>query len=293
VSPLVIPLPGNETFAKALADARGCEMGVLEMRSFPDEETYLRFVSQVKARSLALVCTLAHPDPKFLPLWFAARTARALGASKVGLVAPYLAYMRQDKSFHPGEAVTSRHFAKLISEGLDWLVTVDPHLHRYRALSDLYTIPAQSLHAGRAIADWIAGNISNPFIVGPDVESEQWVSEVAKDCGAPYTVMLKTRRGDRDVSVHPRDLHALPGHSPVIVDDIVSSGETMLGAIAALAAHTDASPICIAVHAVLADDVAARIAATGAKLVSTDTIPHPSNAITTVPPIADAVAAFA
>ena len=293
MSPLVIPLPGNEAFAEALAGARGWTTGALETRNFPDGETYLRFAEAVEARSIVFVCTLPHPDPKFLPLWFAAETARALGATKLGLVAPYLAYMRQDKSFRPGEAVTSRHFAKLISEGFDWLVTVDPHLHRYRALSDLYTIPARALHADKAMAAWIAANVPDPLIVGPDAESEQWVSEVAKDCGAPYTVMLKTRHGDRDVSVHPRDLHALPGRTPVIVDDIVASGETMLGAIAALAAHTGTKPVCVAVHAVLAEDVATRIAAAGARFVSTDTIPHASNAITVVPQIAEAAAAFA
>ena len=66
-----------------------------------------------------------------LPLIFAAATARELAAAKIGLVAPYLAYMRQDRRFNPGEAVTSRQVAGLLSSAFDWLVTVDPHLHRY------------------------------------------------------------------------------------------------------------------------------------------------------------------
>ena len=88
-------------------------------------------------------------------LLFAADAARQLGARKVGLVAPYLCYMRQDRSFKPGEAVTSRSFAALLSRACDWLVTVDPHLHRYKSLSEIYAIPARALHAGPAIADWI------------------------------------------------------------------------------------------------------------------------------------------
>ena len=78
-----------------------------------------------------LICTLTHPDQQFLLLVFAADAARELGAREVNLVAPYLAYMRQDKRFHDGESVTSRSFARMVSSTLDKLLTVDPHLHRY------------------------------------------------------------------------------------------------------------------------------------------------------------------
>ncbi|WP_164119514.1 ribose-phosphate pyrophosphokinase-like domain-containing protein, partial [Stenotrophomonas maltophilia] len=84
---------------------------------------------------------LAQPNEKILPLIFAAATARELGAARVGLVAPYLAYMRQDRRFNPGEAVTSRQMAHLVSGAFDWMVTVDPHLHRYSDLSEIYSIP--------------------------------------------------------------------------------------------------------------------------------------------------------
>src|SRR6185503_12811188 len=121
-----------------------------------------------------ILCTLADPDAKFLPLIFAAATARELGAARVGLVAPYLAYMRQDRRFNPGEAVTSRYVAKLISGAFDWLVTVDPHLHRYGALGEIYTIPTRAIHAAPLMSDWIRRNVPDPLIVGPDSESEQW-----------------------------------------------------------------------------------------------------------------------
>jgi hypothetical protein len=84
----------------------------------------------VKDRDIVLVCTLNDPDSKTLALLFAARNAKELGARSVGLVAPYLGYMRQDRRFREGEAITSAHFAALVSSSFDWLVTVDPHLHR-------------------------------------------------------------------------------------------------------------------------------------------------------------------
>ncbi len=137
---LFIAMPGNDAMAQSLAKMLDGEIGKVELRDFPDGETYLRFAGDLGGRTLALVCTLDHPNSKILPLLFAAATAREIGAAKVGLVAPYLAYMRQDRRFKPGEAVTSRHVAGLLSDAFDWLVTVDPHLHRYSSLAQIYQI---------------------------------------------------------------------------------------------------------------------------------------------------------
>ena len=142
-APLLIAMPGNEHQAADLAAALGFDLGHIETRQFPDGETYLRFITNPEGRSIALFCTLDHPNDKMLSLIFAAATARELGASKVGLISPYLAYMRQDRRFKPGEAVTSRQTAQLLSNAFDWLVTVDPHLHRYGSLSEIYRIPTR------------------------------------------------------------------------------------------------------------------------------------------------------
>src|SRR3546814_11225332 len=109
----------------------------------------------------------------FLRLIFVADAARALGAREVTLIAPYLAYMRQDRRFRPGEAVTSRPFAGLISSSFDRLVTVDPHLHRYPALEALSAIPTLTLHAPTVLAKWIAAEVRNRLLVGPDVERDR------------------------------------------------------------------------------------------------------------------------
>ena len=127
-APLFFALPGNEAMTCSLADRLGAEQGDVELRAFPDGETYLRFAADVAGRSIAITCTLDRPNDKMLPLIFAAATARELGAAQIGLVAPYLAYMRQDRRFKPGEAVTSKQTAQLLSNAFDWLVTVDPHL---------------------------------------------------------------------------------------------------------------------------------------------------------------------
>jgi len=228
MTPLLIPLPGNDAISAALARQMGAGVSVPEIRHFPDGETYLRLDLDLHGRSVALVCTLDRPDAKLLPLLFAARTVHELGAASVGLVAPYLAYMRQDSRFHPGEAVTAAQFASLLSPHFDWLVTVDPHLHRIHALSAVYDIPNKAAHAAALIGSWIATHVALPLLVGPDSESVQWVSEAAHLAQAPVVTLRKTRLGDNDVATEEADLSQWAGRTPVLVDDIISTGHTML-----------------------------------------------------------------
>lgn len=294
MTPLLFALPGNDAMAERLCTLCGAERGVLETRDFPDGESYLRLRTDPGGRSVILVCTLARPNRKFLPLVFAAQAARDLGAPKVGLIAPYLSYMRQDRRFQEGEAVTSRYFAGLVSRACDWLVTVDPHLHRYKSLAELYTIPARVLHAGAAIAAWISANIKDPFLIGPDAESAQWVSEVARGCGgAPFAVLQKTRLGDREVRIAPAHLDRIGNATPVLLDDIISSGETMLEAIRLVKPHSRHWPVAVGVHGLFAEGADARIAAEGAMLVTTNTVAHASNRIDISALLAPAVSELA
>jgi ribose-phosphate pyrophosphokinase len=290
--PLILPLPGNESFARDLAAAGGGDIGAVETRRFPDGETYLRLLSPVAGRAVDIVATLAGPDPDFLRLAFAADAARAQGAALVRLVAPYLAYMRQDKAFHPGEAVTSDTFARIVSSLFDGLVTVDPHLHRRASLSDLYSIPAATVQAAPALADWIAAEVERPLLIGPDSESAQWVEAIAERISAPWRVMEKTRRGDYDVSVELPDLSGHAACTPVLVDDIASSGRTLIAAAELLAKLGMARPICAVVHALFAGDAYPRLQAVVARVVSCDSVPHPSNAIPLAPLVAAALAAL-
>jgi ribose-phosphate pyrophosphokinase len=285
---LLFAMPGNEAMTRALAQRLDGEVGQLEMRAFPDGETHLRFLADPSGRALALVCTLDRPDQKILPLLFAAATAHELGAASIGLVAPYLAYMRQDQRFKPGEAVTSRAFARLLSDAFDWLATVDPHLHRYNSLREIYTIPTRAAHAAPLISLWIRTKIERPLIVGPDRESEQWVSAVAKDAGAPYAVLEKVRRGDREVEISGR-LGDLAGRTPVLVDDIISSGRTMIEAVRLIVGRGAAGPVCVAVHGVFADNSDALLAQAGARVVTSNSVPHATNEIDVGEIVAEAI----
>lgn len=277
---LLVPLPGNEEVARDLAEALGIAIAPIIARKFPDGETYLRFEKPLATSSIALVCTLDRPDDKFLRLLFAAAVARELGATKVGLVAPYLAYMRQDRRFHPGEAVTSTYFAKLLSANVDWLVTVDPHLHRHSSLGEIYSIPTHVVHAAPLMSDWIRHSVQDPLLIGPDSESEQWVSEIAREANVPYIVLQKIRRGDRDVEVSVPDVDRWRDRLPILVDDIISTGRTMAHTIGRLREAGMRPPICLAVHGLFAANAYAELLGAGAAgVVTTNTVAHSSNGI--------------
>lgn len=287
---VILALPGNEQLAAGLAAKLQTEVGRMTVRRFPDGESYVRIETPVDGRNVVLACGLHDPDSKIPALLFAASTARELGAARVGLVAPYLAYMRQDKRFNEGESITSVHFAELVSRYVDWLVTVDPHLHRRSSLDDIYSIPGIAVHAAPLLAQWILAHVDSPVLIGPDSESEQWVSEVARGANAPWLVLEKIRRGDRDVSVSIPDPGALRGRTPVLVDDIISTARTMIATIRHLADFGLAKPVCVGVHAVFAGTAYADLAAAGvARIVTCNTIAHESNAIDVSGPLAEAV----
>ena len=290
MSPVLFNLSAADSLASGLWTAAGEEWGVLSQRQFPDGESYVRLLSDVRGRDVVMLCTLDNPDTKILTLLYATAAARDGGALSVGLVAPYLAYMRQDKAFHPGEAVTSRIFAGLLSDAFDWIVTVDPHLHRFRTLDAIYTIPSSTVGAAGPVGEWIRANIDQPVIIGPDEESGQWVEQIARVAAAPSKVLRKTRRGDFDVSIAADGLDLPEGATPVIVDDIASSARTMIEAVETVRSSGARAPVCIAVHAIFAGDSYSDLRKAGAaRIVSTNAVDHSSNAIDLTPVLAPAL----
>ena len=291
---LFIALPGNEELTSRLCGHLAGDLGLIETRRFPDGETYVRLLDDVRGRSVVLVCTLDKPDDKTLRLLFAAHAARDLGAARIGLVAPYLAYMRQDKRFQSGEAMTSNAYAGLLSASVDWIVTIDPHLHRRSSMSEIYSIPVAVCHAAPKLSDWIREHVTDAIVIGPDSESEQWVSAVADAAGAPFTTLEKTRLGDRDVEIKIQNVERWRDRRPVLVDDIISSGRTMEVAIRQLVALGFAPPVVLGVHGLFADDAFARLRAAGvAQIVSTNSVPHQSSEIDISDVLASAIASLA
>lgn len=280
MKPMILAFPDMRPFADELAPLLGADCMDVAWHHFPDGESLVTLPPDLAGRDVVLLATLQDPDKVAIPLRFAAVTAREFGSNSVGLIAPYLAYMRQDKRFHPGEAVSAPLFAAFLEECFDWLVTVDPHLHRNPDLSQLFDIPAVRVAAAPIIADWIKDNIPDAVLLGPDSESQQWVAEVARLANRPYEVLRKIRRGDRTVDISLPKKDALHAGTPVILDDIASSGQTMVRTLEHLSVLGVAPAVCVIIHAVFSGSAYQNILTAGAaRIVTTDTIPHVSNAI--------------
>lgn len=276
----------------ALASSPSAQMGQLDYRRFPDGESYLQLCSDCQDKDVVVLHSFQNPDQDFLALLFLATALKQQGAKRVGLIAPYLAYMRQDVAFKPGELVTSQVFAHLISSHFDWLLTVDPHLHRIHALEQIYSIPCVTLHVAPLVHRWIKAHISRPLLIGPDSESAQWVELAAQTYGLPSLVLKKKRFGDREVQVTLPSMTQWHEHRPVLVDDIISSGHTLLNSIAQLQALGFKHCTCVTIHGIFAEDSYEKLKASGADIVSTTTLAHSSNQIDVSQTIVNALENF-
>ncbi|AOP35448.1 phosphoribosylpyrophosphate synthetase [Leptospira tipperaryensis] len=277
---LLFSFPENDSLTKSISLLSGISIGEVEFGNYPDGESHCRILEEVKDSEVYLICSLNQPDSKILSLIFFCETAKSLGASKVHLVSPYLCYMRQDKVFKTGEGITAKYFAALLSRYVDSLLTIDPHLHRIKNLNEVYKIPSKAVHATSLIADYIRKEIQNPILIGPDAESSQWVKEVAELSKSPFTVLEKIRRGDRDVEVSVPHLEKYKNSTPVLIDDIISTGKTLLKTIGHLKDAGMKPAICVCVHGIFTDDAYQDLINSGVEFIATaNTIEHISNQI--------------
>jgi len=280
MKPLLIAMPGHEQLARQLAVLLPADDGELVVRRFPDGESYVRIESTVCERDVVVLAALDRPDDKLVPLLLLLRTARELGARRVVLVAPYLPYMRQDHRFHPGEAVSSRIVAGALDEAIDALVTVDPHLHRHHDLGEIYAKPTTAVSSARPIAAWIRAHAPQSVLIGPDAESAQWVEAVATEAGIPWTALTKRRIDDRRVEISAPDLSPWLDRTPVLLDDIASTGRTLVNAATKVRAVRVRPPVCVVVHPIFSAGAEEALVHGGvAYVASCNTLPHPTNHI--------------
>jgi len=280
LKPLIISSNASPQFFEDMAQKLCGEIAQIESHIFPDGESYIRILNDCAQREAIIIANLHQPNPKILPLIFLCETLREHGIKSIKLVCPYLPYMRQDIQFKSGEGITSRFFAKLMSQYLDSLVTIDPHLHRYNSLDEIYTLKSTVLHANPQVANWVKSNIKNPLIVGPDSESEQWAASVAGMIGCPSIILNKERMGDKEVLISPPDAKKFNHLMPVLIDDIISTGRTMIKTADALKSEGFQAPVCVGVHAIFSDGAYDEMKqAYISEIITCNTIPHETNMI--------------
>jgi len=274
-------LPASAAQAQRLAARLGLAAHEIALHLFPDGE--LRVTVGPATPTTIVFASLDRPNDKLLALLFATEALRRGGARRLVLVAPYLCYMRQDAAFHAGEAISQRVIGPLLARAFDRVVTVDAHLHRTGRIEEVFPGgEASNLSAMPAIAAALRADHVDPatVIAGPDEESRPWVADLAGRLGLAHAVARKTRRGDRSVDLAFTGPDLFAGRPVVMVDDIVSSGGTLITCAGVLAAAGARSVDAIVTHALFAPELVSQLFAAGIRSVkSTDSVTHPTNAI--------------
>jgi ribose-phosphate pyrophosphokinase len=282
MNPIVIQsLPTSLVEAELLAVRLGVTAGEIAVHTFPDGEIR---VTVKRAPAVAIVyASLDRPNDKLLTLMLASEAYRRSGVRRLVLVAPYLCYMRQDAAFQPGEAISQTVVGGLLASAFDRIVTVDAHLHRTSDIREVFPgIEADNLSAMPAIADSLraTGFDRTAIVVGPDAESEAWVSDLAARLELPYIAARKTRHGDRSVEIELPRPDAVAGRPVLLVDDLVSSGGTLAVCARVLGAAGATSIDALVTHALFPPETTHELARAGIRSVrSTNSVPHATNAI--------------
>ena len=259
--------------AKRIAGKLKKPYSALEVTHFPDSEIKLRFNVDVKKKTVVLVQSFyGNVNDCVIETLFAAETAKDLGAEKVVLVAPYFPYLRQDKRFNPGECISLQTIAENIDEDFDEVYILDPHLHREKTLKHIFRIKAHKLTANPLIEDYIKKKIKNPVIIGPDWESYKWAQRVAEKVGCDYAIMEKERYSARKVSVKLNKKIDISSKNLIFIDDMISTGHTLLEAIKGMKKLGAKKVTCFAVHGILVENALEKLKKAGATVITTNTI---------------------
>jgi ribose-phosphate pyrophosphokinase len=275
--------------ASRLANLTSCRAFPMEIKHFPDGESLVTTHSPVRD-DVAIIHSLDRPDQKLIHLTLAADALRRAGAAAVTLVAPYLAYMRQDALFKAGQPISQRAIGRLLGSLFDRVLTVEAHLHRVKSLNEVVPsrLESRSLSAAPMIADWLRKKAANSLLLGPDQESSRWIEEIGARSGMKNTVGIKHRLSDRKVRVKIESVHGLT--RAVIVDDIASSGATLAETAHALRNKGIRDLSAVIIHPIFAVGALSRIRRAGVEtIVSCDTVAHPTNRIRVAPLLAAAL----
>lgn len=267
--------------AQRLANALQIPLAFVDVHTFPDGETAPRVPEP--ARTTIVYRSLHQPNAKLVELLLAADAWRRNGVEELILVAPYLPYMRQDKTFRTGEPISQRVVARLLDATFDRVITVDPHLHRTTSLTELFpTCASTHLHGADALVPYLRARAlpAATLVIGPDIESDPWTRRIAEPLGWDHATLRKVRRGDAEVEIQSAPDLPIAGRPILLVDDICSTGGTLRKALSILQS-SGAGPITIFITHMLGDaKVTESLLRAGAPhIISTDSCPGPTSEI--------------
>lgn len=274
----------SKKLADELSRSLGATTSKVEIYRFPDDECYVRVDEDLADEDVVVVQT-AWPDPNIIELMLLLDAVRDMEPSSVTTVVPYFGYARQDKKFKQGEPISARMLARMIQSQSDMFYTVD--VHAPSVMSWFNTIPARSVCAHAQIGAFLKTE-GIELVLSPDEGRRENAEQVAEVVGCEADFLVKERLDGETVQMAPKSLDA-GGRKVAIVDDIISTGGTIVKASEQLRKQGAASIVAVCTHGVFASNAIPRLKAACDEVHSTDTIENPTTAVTVAPEVARAI----
>lgn len=259
----------------------------IETRRFPDGERYIRIKGEIDDEVIVVQSTGYPQDENLIELFLILKNLKCMGTKKIKVVIPYFGYGRQERKFKSGEAVSAVIIADLLEfAGADEVFCINLHEEK---ITEFFQIPVHNLSAMLPIANYIKENIDNPVIIAPDNGALGFAKEIADILQCEYDYLEKTRISPEIVETKPKNLD-VKGKDAIIIDDIISTGGTIVNAVGILKEHGAAKVIVSCVHPVLVEDALLKIFATGVDdIIATDTLLSDVSMISVASLVADAI----
>ncbi len=278
-APLLFSTVTYEYMAPGLGEAGGYDLGLIERRDFPDGEHYMRLVTEVADRDVFLLGgTIGEEET--LELYDLACTIVKYGARRLTMILPYFGYSTMERAVKPGEVVTAKTRARLLSAVPtaamgNRVVAVDLHVS---GIIHYFEGPIRPVHVyAKSVVLEVARRLGgDQFVLGcTDAGRAKWVVSLAQDLGVVPAFVYKRRlAGDRTEVTGVSA--AVEGKQVIIYDDMIRSGSSLLGAAEAYRKAGAVSISAIATHGLFPGEALAGLRRSGLfeRIVCTDTHPR-------------------
>jgi len=286
---IIIAGTASPKLAARVATQLRCPLLNPEIKRFPDGELYVRLDAKLEGKHVVIVQSTSQPqNDNLIELFLMLDAAKDLGAQHVTAVVPYLTSPRQDKRFKPEEATSVHTICKLIEHaGADDFLTLDM---RNDETMQNFSIPTCNLTAMPLLGQYLAKlKLQDPVILGVNQESLERVRMVAAELKADYDYLEKRRMNPKKIAIQPKHLEVAE-RDVVLVDDIISTGGTIIEATRILRRQHARKIYAACAHPVLAEDALQKILKVGVRaVIATDTIEHRTSVVSVAPIIAGAI----
>ena len=243
----------SQRLGTALAMELDAEFCGLISKHFPDGERYVRILEPVKGEDV-LVVQNTYPSVKIVELLLVLDAAREAGATSVTCVIPYMGYARQDKLFTEGEPISARAIARAVGSACDRVITVDLH---EPSIVDHFGVNSVEVTAVPEAVEY-AGTLGTSIVVAPDEGARRLAKDAADVLGCGHAVLQKERIDGRTVKMHLGDV-GVEGHRVLILDDIISTGGTIVTAAGGLKEQGADMVFAVAIHGLFIEDALNRL----------------------------------